>query len=590
VAGIVQTGFNHIQGDMMMIKRIFLFSAFIAIIFCFTSDSFAIQGVADGWASMNGGTTGGAGGTEVTVNTPAELIQYCTNSGDTPYIITIASSFTITGGVGDANGAVYIHSNKTIQGLPGVVITGTLDLGAGGTHNVIIRNLTIRNPATPTSSVGIGRGDGITCWAASNIFITHCTILDCADGCCDITRASDYVTVSWCKFYYTDPEADHRLVMITGNDSTAHPHTTLHHNWYAENCDQRMPSGSHCSVHMYNNYFSCVGNDYCSNGREGSQMLSENNFYETVEDPIDVRDGGLLKTSGNKFYRCTGSLQYGTDTVFTPPYSYTLDNVYLVPEIVQYGAGAGGVTPVPHWAMREYGDFDLDHYVGIEDFADLVNYWLETNDIWDADYYANEVVDGREFALFASNWQSDERPDSVIDYADQSCRTDGGSSSSNTHDASKLTVYAGSNGNKSWLKFDTAMLDIEHISGATLRVTLAGARSGVTHFDVSAVNDNCTTNILWHDRNLTWNNAPGNLTTSISAVDSNNTTYVGTINFTNGTAGQQFTINVLPIIQADTDGIVQFVLHNCNTQTNFATHDHTSGEAYWPALFVTYSY
>ncbi|MDD5010786.1 MAG: DNRLRE domain-containing protein [Phycisphaerae bacterium] len=564
-------------------KRLFLI---IFLCLCLSPAVFA----ADGWASMNGGTTGGAGGTEVIIKTPAELIQYCTNSGDTPYIITIAESFTITGGEGWGGGAVYIHSNKTIQGLPGVVLTGTLDLGAGGTSNVIIQNLTITNPASSEFPTGIGRGDGITCWAATNIFITHCTIFDCADGCCDITRASDYITVSWCKFYYTDPDADHRLTMITGNDSTAHPRTTLHHNWWAENCDQRMPSGSYCSVHMYNNYFSCAGNDYCSNGRSGSQMLSENNYYETVDNPIDVRDGGLLKTSGNKFYRCTGSLQYGDDIVFTPPYSYALNNVYRVPEIVRAGAGADGIDPVPHWTLRNYGDFDLNHYVDIGDFAAFSEYWLAVNDIWNADYYANGRVDVNEFALFASNWQNDERPDSVINYADQSCRTDSSNPTSNAHDASKLTVYTGGSGNKAWVKFDIGDLDVNHISGAVLRVTLAGARSGTCYFDVSAVNDDCITNINWHDRNLTWNNAPGNLITDLALLDSTKTTYIDTINFTNGAAGQQFFINVLPYLQADTDRIIQFVLHNCNSLTNFATHDNPSGEAYWPALFITYSY
>lgn len=543
---------------------------------------------ADGYG---GAVTGGAGGAAVTVMTPAELIQYCTNSGDTPYIITIGTSFTITGAEGDGGGAVYIHSNKTIQGLPGVVITGTLDLGAGGTNNVIIRNLTITNPATPVYSTGIGRGDGITCWAATNIFITHCTIFDCADGCCDITQASDNVTVSWCKFYYTNPSAAHRLTMITGNISTANPHVTLHHNWWAENCDQRMPSGSYTTVHMYNNYFSCTGNTYCSDGRDGSQMLSENNYYYTIDDPITMQNGGLLKSSGNKFDRCTGSMLYGTDTVFTPPYSYTLDNVYMVPQIVQYGAGANGVDPVPHWALTQYGDFDLNHFVDVNDLAAFTGCWLATDKTWNADYNADGSVDGREYAGFASNWMSDQRPASVTAYADQSCRTEGGGSAAkNMHDASKLTVYAGGSGDKAWIKFDTANLDVKHISGATLRVTLAGARSGSCHFDVSAVNDNCVTNILWNDRNLTWNNAPGNLTTSLASLDPATTTYLGTVSFTNGTLGQQFTVDVLPALKADTDGTVQFVLHNCNSLTNFATHDHTSGEAYWPALILTYSY
>lgn len=558
-------------------------TAILFAVFALCSNTYAADG-------FGGSATGGAGGTEVTVTTPSELIQYCTNSGDDPYIITIASSFTITGGEGRGGGAVYVLSNKTIQGLPGVVITGTLDLGAGDTNNVIIRNLTITNPATAEFSEGLGRGDGITCWSAINIFITHCTIFDCADGCCDITRYSDNVTVSWCKFYYTDPDADHRLAMITGNDSAAHPHTTLHHNWWAENCDQRMPSGSNCSVHMYNNYFSCTGNDYCSDGRKGSQMLSENNYYYMVDDPITMKSGGLLESSGNKFFRCKGSMLYGTDTVFTPSYSYDLDNVYLVPQIVQLGAGANGIDPVAHWALTLYGDFDINRYVEFNDLAVFVEYWLTTNNIEDAEYFENGRVDSSEFALFASNWLVDERPESEVAYADQSCRTDGGSPDSNKHDASKLTVCYDDDGNKAWIKFDTANMDIDHISGATLRVTLASDRSGTCDFDVSAVNDDCTTNNLWDDRNLTWNNAPGNLTSDQAFLDSSETTYIGTLNFTDGSKGQQFFVDVLPHLQADTDGVVQFVLHNCSRLTNFATHDHTSREEYWPVLFITYSY
>jgi len=573
-------------------KKISFFAGFTAVLFlCLTSNAFAIE-EADGWASQNGGTTGGAGGIEVIVTTPAELIQYCTNSGDTPYIITIASSFTITGGVGDGGGAVYVKSNKTIQGLPGVVLTGTIDLGAGGTNNVIIRNLTITNPATAEYSTGIGRGDGITCWSATNIFITHCTIFDCADGCCDITRASNYVTVSWCKFYYTDPDADHRYVMITGNDSSANPHTTLHHNWWAENCDQRMPSGSYCTVHMYNNYFSCTGNSYCSNGRDGSQMLSENNYYNTVKDPLYVENGGLLKTSGNKFYKCTGEkMMEGTDTVFTPPYSYAPDPVADVPLLVQYGAGADGLDTVPHWLLTQYGDFDRNCLVNMSDLAVFIGYWLATDNIGNADYYANGRVDAKEFALFASHWLNDERPTMVVDYADVSCRTEGaGSADKNMHDSSKLTVYASGNGSKSWIKFNISDLDVNHISGATLRVTLAGARSGSHHFDISAVNDDCTANIGWKEREITWNNAPGNLTTDLGLLDPTATTYIDTVTFTNGLEGDQFFVDVLAILEADTDGIVQFVLHNASALMNLSTHDHTEGEAYWPALIVTYSY
>ena len=284
------------------------------------------------------GVTGGAAGAAVTVSNVADLFAYATSS--VPYVITIAQSMTITNGEGRSGGAIYIRSNKTIQGADtNVTITGTLDLGAGGITNVIIRNLNIRNPDD------IGRGDGITMYGAKHIWITHCNLFDCADGCCDINNSSDFITVSWCKFYYTDLDADHRYTMISGNTTEPDPNVqriTLHHNWWAENCDQRMPSGSFNKVHMFNNYFSCTGNSYCSNGREGSQMLSENNYYDTVKNPIYKESGGLMRISGNIYVDCQGTPDAGLDSVFTPPYAYTPDPTPDVPALVTARAGNRG--------------------------------------------------------------------------------------------------------------------------------------------------------------------------------------------------------------------------------------------------------
>jgi pectate lyase len=286
------------------------------------------------------GTTGGAGGAVVTVSNVADLFAYATSSA--PCIISIAGNITITNGEGRSGGALYIRSNKTIQGVDtNATITGTLDLGFGGVTNVIIRNLNITNPND------IGRGDGITVFGAKHVWVTHCNIFDCADGSCDINNSADYITVSWCKLYYTDPGAEHRYTMISGNTTEPDPNVqriTLHHNWWAENCDQRMPSGSFNKVHMFNNYFSCSGNSYCSNGREGSQMLSENNYYHAVKSPIYKESGGLMQISGNIYLNCTGTApDAGNDTVFAPAYSYTVDTTSNVPATVMARAGNNGV-------------------------------------------------------------------------------------------------------------------------------------------------------------------------------------------------------------------------------------------------------
>jgi pectate lyase len=50
-------------------------------------------------------------------------------------------------------------------------------------------------------------------------------------------------------------------------------------------------------------------------------------------------DSGKLKTVGNVFNNCTGTQAVSSDSVFTPPYGYTLDPAANVPTRVKGGAG-----------------------------------------------------------------------------------------------------------------------------------------------------------------------------------------------------------------------------------------------------------
>jgi hypothetical protein len=156
----------------------------------------------------------------------------------------------------------------------------------------------------------------------------------------------------------------------------------------------------------------------------------------------------------------------------------------------------------------------------------------------------------------------------------------------NRHDASKLSVRSDASSAKSWIKFNLGGLDVRALKTATLTVTLAEDKSSDRNFDVSYVNDNCLDNIGWTERDITWNNAPGNSTTDFTGLDKSKTTLVTTVNFTGGVAGQAFTIDILAALQTDTDGIVQFALHNANVLMNFATHDHAT-EAWRPFITVT---
>ncbi|HMP84121.1 MAG TPA: hypothetical protein PKA41_15595, partial [Verrucomicrobiota bacterium] len=193
--------------------------------------------------------------------------------------------------------------------------------------------------------------------------IDHCTIVDGTDGSLDMAAGADYVTVSWCKFYYTanPPDPNHKFVSLLGgsdgeSSSRGALHVTFHHNWWSTNCTERMPSVRFGRVHCYNNYYNAPGNNYCVRTRIEAECLVENNFFENVKNPWERYTGGtpglLLATNNNVGYLETsygvtwaggGStvLIPGTDSVFTPPYSYTPDPAASVPAIVMQHAGAG---------------------------------------------------------------------------------------------------------------------------------------------------------------------------------------------------------------------------------------------------------
>jgi len=93
-------------------------------------------------------------------------------------------------------------------------------------------------------------------------------------------------------------------------------------------------------VHMYNNYFTCRDNSYCSNARPDAELLSENNYYDGVRNPCYGEKGSRVRVSGNIYKDCTGKAEEGKADLFKPPYSYTPDPAGKVPKLVQSGAGA----------------------------------------------------------------------------------------------------------------------------------------------------------------------------------------------------------------------------------------------------------
>jgi pectate lyase len=292
----------------------------------------------DGFANVGFTTIGGAGGPVVTVTDVTGLSNYLNQAGN--YVVQVKGAINL----GAAN--FPVGANKTIIGL-GTNATLIGDLYIWSVSNVVIRNLFLTNPSN------LGEGDGITLRNANHVLIDHCTFADCADGELDMTIASDYVTVSWCKFLYTS-NTGHNFVNLLGADDadiidTGRLHVTFHHNWWSTLCIERMPRVRYGRVHSYNNYFNAPGNNYCVRAALESEVFLEKNYFENVKTPwekfITTGATGLVSAVSNVFVDVNGQTDPGTDTVFTPPYTYTLDDTTGLPGVVTNNAGAGTLNP-----------------------------------------------------------------------------------------------------------------------------------------------------------------------------------------------------------------------------------------------------
>jgi len=311
-------------------------------------------GVPDGYATLNGGTSGGAGGPTVTVST-FEDFEFYVNNNTGPFIILVQGTINL----GGSN--VRVRDNKTIIGL-GTNATLVGDLKVDGNNNVIIRNLTFTNPS------GAGDKDGLTLQDCRNVWVDHCTFVDCADGSLDISHGADWITVSWCHFYYTNPAADHRFANLVGHsdsssaeaEDTGKLHITYHHNWWGQLVHERMPRVRFGRVHVYNNFYNSPGNNNCIRAARDSEVLVENNYFDSVKNVweryVTVGLDAKVFASNNIEVNTTWSagddsksIQIpGTDILSNdanglnpPPYAYTLDAAAGIPNAITNNAGAG---------------------------------------------------------------------------------------------------------------------------------------------------------------------------------------------------------------------------------------------------------
>jgi pectate lyase len=281
-----------------------------------------------GYASMNGGTTGGAGGQTVTVTNASQFAQYAT--AGSPYVIQVNGTISISG-------MQNVGSNKTIIGVgtAGRISGGGLNLDSA--RNVIIRNLTF----TGASDDAINVQDGST-----NIWIDHNDLSDGYDGLIDVKRGSDFVTVSWNHLH------DHDKSMLLGHSDdnasqdTGHLRVTYVHNWF-DGTGQRHPRVRFANpVHVLNNYYGNIGS-YGVASTENAGVFVEGNYFENVDRPTSLQEGssdeGNIRTANNHLVGSATPLTRNPGSVAAIPYSYTAEAAQNVKATVTAGAGVGRI-------------------------------------------------------------------------------------------------------------------------------------------------------------------------------------------------------------------------------------------------------
>ncbi|MEH1100888.1 pectate lyase family protein [Micromonospora sp. CPCC 205561] len=324
----------------------------------------AAAGGASGYATLNGGTTGGAGGQTVRASTGTAIhAALCGRaSSSTPIVIEVQGTINhgntskVSGtSCNTADGVIELKqiSNVTIIGVGTGAVFDQLGIHIREASNIVIRNVTIRNVKKSGSPTSNG-GDAISMESdVRNVWVDHTTLeasggeSEGFDGLFDMKDNTQYVTLS-----YSILRNSGRGGLIGSSESDrSNGFVTFHHNLY-ENIDSRTPLLRGGIAHIYNNTYVNL-HESGINSRAGARAKVENNHFKDSKDVLGTfytSEAGYWQVAGNIFDNVTWSSP-GTDTnpagpnpqsntSVSIPYSYRLDGAACVPDIVRQTAGA----------------------------------------------------------------------------------------------------------------------------------------------------------------------------------------------------------------------------------------------------------
>ena len=291
----------------------------------------------EGFATLEGGTTGGGNADPTHVTTQAEL-RACATAAE-PRVCLVHGTITFS-----PFEEINVKSDKSILGAgdSAHIVMGGFRLNAG-VHNVILRNLTIRDSFIEGQyEEGGDEGgdrDGIQMDTADHVWIDHVHFRHLGDGMIDSRKDTTFLTVSW------NVLENHNKAFGIGWTDNVTSQLTIHHNWIHDTVQRNPSTDNVLRAHLYNNVLEDV-ESYGNYARGKTHMVLQNSVFVRVKDP-HYYDQGTLVTSGN-VYRDTNGMRTATGdsfSFFDPGmlYTYKLDTAQEAEARVRRCAG-----PRPH--------------------------------------------------------------------------------------------------------------------------------------------------------------------------------------------------------------------------------------------------
>lgn len=328
------------------------------------------------WGYAGTNVTGGGNAQPTLVSNYNELKKALTTETLQPQVIIVTQDIEFHKSI------TSTLSNLTLLALPGVkLINNATDsknsglLRFEGGRNIILRNIVFQESGVHNDE----GGDDLTVAGVYHMWVDHCDFIDGMDGNFDICQGADSITVTWCRFRYSDfADADRRSNLIGSNNDDIPLdgiyNITYGFCWWDEGCKSRMPRCRNSELHLLNNYWNSSVSSYYI-GPEGCACYFEGCIFEGLANEKNkIWTPFFDAPNACTFVNCAGNIPADEGTVAPPAYDYD----HLTPAetkacVTDTSCGAGA-TLLVNTHGRVYSSCTLPR-------VDAVFYWLMSESV-----------------------------------------------------------------------------------------------------------------------------------------------------------------------------------------------------------------